>query len=678
MSTITPSKYPLTPVDPNNFEKRVVSKLKSFGVFVSKDTPKVIKELCGLLNHSITNPKNKSSLVNKNIWAFPAQTGVGKSVSLAIYAAMLKTEGSLIVVNTKEEVRELCDAINDARGQTNYAYCHYSSQGPKDKYQNLLEDHKLLSTAQCLVITHNRLKGLLGSDDVDLFKCYRDANGNKKERELVVIDEQLSFYSNTNLDLQSIKKLAKFLNTELGDSSSFQLNAKFKQQVEILNLIVKLLESLSPNDGDYDYVDDNRIESYLADKGIYEKLDMSFLEANLGDIVNKYFMQLQQITNNKQEPYKKEVLKTLKQVLRDLGRVLVNHTGEQGDHFNAFVIHKAQNKTYLLSVRNLYNTLGTSVVLDATASIDPFYEFASKGAFSRVELVSAPQIRNYQSLNIHKAKGFRQSRYSIYGKEGAIDVNKKMYLHYAKTVLDDNDKMLIVCHKDFRGHLEEEISKAGLDEQIVCTHWGNHVGRNNWSDCNKVMIVGWNTLNQSVTLSNVFSTGIGTADLMIHQALKKDIHRIQHFRVGQLADDLVQAVMRSRARVIATPDSDCTPADVYLFHDDSEESNDVLDIFEGAFPDANVQDWNTVPYTPNTAPRSTGKVSQRIDTIIKFLQDKEKTNASYSRKDVESELSINSSALTRDLKTEEFKRKLADMGYKYSKKDGKSDEFVLK
>ena len=88
----------LTPVNPQYFTSKVQAFLQSQGVQVSKDTHEVIDKLCKLLNYSIDNPKLGGLLNRKNILIYPAETGIGKSVSLQHYAAMLTHESSLIIV----------------------------------------------------------------------------------------------------------------------------------------------------------------------------------------------------------------------------------------------------------------------------------------------------------------------------------------------------------------------------------------------------------------------------------------------------------------------------------------------------------------------------------------------------------------------------------------------------
>ena len=673
MSSVNPSNYPKTPVNPVAFTQNVVTQLNQFGVVVSNDTPKVIGELCGLLNYSITNPNVSKGLQSKNIWAFPAQTGIGKSVSLCIYVAMLNQEASLIVVNTVDEAKEYCENINSVKG-SHYANCLYS---PRNKMESsfpyLVEDEQSIKQSQCLVITHNRLKQVLTSADADAgyVKNYEYNAGMYKSRELIVIDEQLSFYSSTNLDYKRVKNLLVFQESQLTNLPASKFNYyKLKKQIQLFRKIIDYLDSISIADGEYEYIYDQQIITYLRGQFCDPKLDLDFLEDSISEAVNFYFKQMKLISDEKSDPYKKELSSKLKQLIKEVKRVLVGSIEDEERSYKAFLIYNAKNKKCLLSVSNIYNKLGTCVVLDATANVDAFYKFANKGIFSRVELVKAPLIRKYDSLTIHKAIGYKQSKYSLFQKEGAADENAKMYLSYANSILKGKDKLLIIGHKDFISTLSDSCS----DQRIVFTHWGMHVGHNHWSDCNKVMIVGWNYLPLNATLSSIFSTGIGTDDLMIHRALKNRRYTVEDFSISQIADDLIQGIMRCRARVIATKDSDCTPADVYLFHDNTPKSIKVLDIVEGAFPHSKKKMWKPLGYKPTV---NKGGIPKNVEKIIACLKANVTLSNPMTRRDIESRTGLQKGAVHRAITHSGFSAELEKVGIKEEKKNGSTDQFVL-
>ncbi|MCC4275996.1 hypothetical protein [Marinomonas communis] len=335
---------------------------------------------------------------------------------------------------------------------------------------------------------------------------------------------------------------------------------------------------------------------------------------------------------------------------------------------NDFLIYKTNVQKALLATENLVNHLGLSVVLDATANINEYYQVANR-FLGHVALVKAPQIRNYQNLTIHKAVGFSQARSAIYKGKTSQDAQAiaKSYASYALNELGDGDKLLIICHKDFAGLLKKEVS----DNRIEFTHWGNHVGRNDWSHCNKVMLIGWNYLPPIEHVSAISAS----LDSVLLTSRYLDDELLETFAISQLADDLVQGLMRSQARVISTNDSDCRPTSFYLFYKDDEKSKRVLELVESQFRGCSVVDWQ-----PNgkELPKKKTKRNKNVDRVIQFLIEKSKSYETYLRSDLQADLNINKSTMGRLIDSEYMKDLLSENGFAFRNKDGKSQHFILR
>jgi hypothetical protein len=138
--------------------------------------------------------------------------------------------------------------------------------------------------------------------------------------------------------------------------------------------------------------------------------------------------------------------------------------------------------------------------------------------------------------------------------------------------------------------------------------------------------------------------------------------------------DIVQGLMRSQARVIATEDSDCKETSFYLFYEDNDKNKKVLDLVESQFPKATVVDW-----TPSGAaiPKKKGKRNKNADRVIELLIEKSKNHENYTRKDVEKDLGINKSTMGRIVQSDYFKSLLVEQGFSFKNKDGKSQQFIL-
>lgn len=236
----------------------------------------------------------------------------------------------------------------------------------------------------------------------------------------------------------------------------------------------------------------------------------------------------------------------------------------------------------------------------------------------------------------------------------------------------DGDKLLVISFKGFvKEYLREMFPENG---NVVFTNWGNHVGRNDWKDCNKVMLIGWFRLPEEEYISKLFHiSSLGTSDLRVMQHINPDA--VKNLQLSEIADDLIQGAMRCCARVIDTKDSDCKAASVYLFQDNFDGSDDVINLFESEFPKANIVNWAP---EANQAKSSLPKPQQKKETVIEYLLEILKTNSSYLRYDLCKECEITPPTMTRWLNSGYFKERLEVLGICIDKVDGKSKAFKFK
>lgn len=777
---LDPYDFPDAPVCPNAFLAKVTAELTSMGVFISRDTPELLKSMCRTFNFSMNHDETLLPPTVRHL-VFPAQTGIGKSVSLQVYVSMLVQQSSLIVVAKVEEAISYCQKINDLTHNPNYARCYYAiTDTNKDNALRL--DAADLHTAQCLIITHNMFKRVNGLDDTELFSLYQG-----QPRSFIAIDEKLAFYEQKQLTYAQLDTFISRIETSIHESS--KLNALpcshttlavlkklkafllYKDDKIVTNdtslaikgsyyagdlalELAKLGETLTYSDdgqGDVQKLinlkDKEAIRQHLRKLGIptqgrkrnvigvssidleryigqdhYDVIDAFYLErlepdlavchpepkldyqipegddafACLGDPeYQKKYDEWYQASVKFNEKYRsltslslaiemsKIILTTrVDEIFDELNHLgakhnpsykqsLLNSLNEQIETLSTlsnenFFIYKSNLGNSIFTIEGMTNKLGVSVVLDATAQFNEYYRLANR-FLGHVGFVLANRIRNYHNLTIYKAKGFNQSRSALYrGQEAQqVKTNAQSYLSYALAELVENDKMLIICHKDFKAHIE----KLNIDPRIVFTHWGNHVGRNNWSDCNKVMLVGWNYLNPSEQIASICSA----LESVFVTTQYLDDELVERFEISQLADDMVQGFMRSQARVIATADSDCKPTSFYLFYKEDDKSQQVIDLVEKQFPYATVVDWQ--PKVKFTLKK--GKTETNADKVLDLLVDKAKTNQTYLLTDLINETGINKSTMNRLVTSDYFKEKLAELGYVYTNKDGKSMQFVL-
>lgn len=654
---IQTSVLPLEPIDPSILATKVKYELEQKNVFVSTQTLPLIEEMCKLFNHNI---HDKGSNYTTTAYVYPAQTGIGKSMTLQVYVSLLQEESSLIIVSKVEEALNYCRFINQLSQDSNYARCYYAISDENEKDPLRVYSYQL-NNYRCIVITHNMFRNLnLKGKKLDEFKLY-----NGKQRDLVVIDEKLSFYQKYEISYKEIDTLVANVNTIL-EASPKAKNMAAKKREELtrfMYLIQRHMDylrhhailAISPTM----VIPKSNFDALLLSHGLHFEKMIRRIKILLKMRINELFSELKNIGKLSNKSYEAATMNT---VTKLFGAI-------KGIHQDWFVFYKSNYETKFFRIENIVNKLGPSIVLDATANINEFYKIANR-YFGFVGYVPAKQIRKYENMTIFKAKGYNQSRSGIYKRKENEKLTEmaSMYLSYAYHVLkSDSDKLLIICHKEFKDHLLTQSS----DTRIVFTHWGNHVGRNDWSDCNKVMIIGWNYLNPLEHISNFYNavSRVDEASYFInYDALKR-------FEMTQLADDLVQAVMRSKARIIATEDSDCHPTEVYLFYENKEENHAVLDIFESQFPGATIHPW-----IPQGIALKHKKSANEImaDRFIQHLSALETTHQTYLLTDLKKDLGVSASKTSYVVTSEYFKKELEKKGYLLKRSNGRSKHFVIK
>lgn len=662
------NNMPSAPVEPNEFVSKVSYYLQKLGNIISSDTPKQIEAFCRLYNYNIELNSKGSNLQ----FIHAAQTGIGKSLSLQIYISMLQQQSSLVIVSKVDEAISYCKFINELRRDENYARCFYSITDKNKKNEYRVENYEL-SSYQCIVISHAMFQRLNQTNSIELYNQY-----NKVQRDLIVIDEKVNLYTKNIISLTELvefKKMVSDLITKMGkENFTTKMLDNLLKEVTSFGKILKVdkEEGIFENGENIDLL----VMGYpYIDYYENEKENEDFYLNNCNDELNRInelivekieqimdeIALLSKITSAK---FKYSIKQDIDELLGRIENILTTPS-------ESIFIYLDNLDVHAFCVDSIINKLGSCIVLDATARINEFYKIACY-TNPNMKNTTVSLCRKYSNLTIFKAKGYRQGRSSIYKSISKEEkqYNAKMYLSHAANILSNkDDKLLIITHKDFKKSILDECN----DPRIQFTHWGNHIGKNDWSDCNKVMVIGWNFISGLETLC----TGINAINNITYAQGYISKTMIYELKKTQIVDDLIQGTMRTQARKIATKDGDCKPTEVYLYYEDTKEYIDVLDLFESQFPESKVVEWTPIGITPLV---KRTKPNKNVDLIIAYLEAKESEHAiDVMLKDVLSDLGINKSTGSRLVNDNEyFKTELEKKGYILKNSDGKSKYFILK
>ena len=697
------------PVDPSLFLKRVNFELTIRGVLTTPASLRVLKRQCYLLNFAQNNlplPKVNNDFFSKpRIYAYPAQTGIGKSVSLQVYTALLVNTGvrSLIVVSRVEEAIKYCEEINKMSYE-GYAQCYYRVTKENKEHHLRVDFLDNLGLVQCLVITHAMFLKVQRFEPhvFDYFFSYGETFSELRTN--VVIDESINHYHGYRLSLHNLENLNEFIDNQLNSFPSLKNNFELlnlQKTFTALELFVKpKLEKLKKG---YRVIHIDKIDAHDALMAMTTRpvQGIENLKSFYQEVLNQIDLQLKLVSksinfsklNFNEELEKNNIVGLLLNkhssfdyegnlyVDKDKKTTMtLDKTGEKVfvDDFNDFMLYKGNKPSdrCLFNIISLPNYFKSAVVLDATAQINAFYKYATKSYNHSLVKVPAPQVRKYSNLTVNIAidKKYSPSRSNFY-----IDKDQKYkkaiateYLDHALRELLPNDLMLFICHKEMR-KIFEGLNKS---KQIEFTHWGDHVGKNNWSHCNKVFVAGWNTLNEFAHVSSIINSGNTDQDLN----KQRDINQtriVNEFSKTQLADDLVQAVMRSQARIINTNDSDCKTATIYLMHNGSSINNDVIDLFLTQVPEANLN----LAWKPKgqILQKKLTKTQEKQNNVVLYIASQLKNPGDVLiRKSVENSYGIDAGTFSRWLnKDKYFKQLLAINDIKLENVNGNKTQFQI-
>lgn len=399
-------------------------------------------------------------------------------------------------------------------------------------------------------------------------------------------------------------------------------------------------------------------------------LDLKLFKEVIEARFDELSAEINSIMNTKYDRLKKEKSKTLT-LISKFCRIVQRENGD-GDYCDLkhLALFKTNQVTTISKFKQFYSVFGACVVLDATATVNEFYKTASTGRLPTVDVIDVPKVRKYKNLKILTAKGHLQSRDALCGTKNKLSLTIEKYLPVIDSLKSEKEKLLVVGHKAF---IDEICLDYFKDKAVSFTHWGNHVGKNDWNDCSKVLVIGWNYLPPLETVAEIYGAYLPSGDIVATSKITKG--NMEKFSTAQVAEDIIQAVMRTRARVIADDDSDCNPTEVYLLYPDRIKEQNVIDKVIDEFPDAVLQSWQP-PFGISLS--SFTKPQKNAHFILVDLDSyKAKGGTEVSYKDVRESSILSRSTFSKAISEDYFKEGLQTRGIKVKEINGRQKKFVF-
>ena len=535
------------------------------------------RQMADTFNRSIAGSEEKPWQV------LQLPSGTGKSIGLAVYCSLLHNEmhpGVLIVRRLISQVDEAADLINELSGWNVALAYHSESRHAFADVQN----------SPVLVITHSAYekalntisKGRTIESNWDMFTGF--ACGTRK---LTVIDEAPNMIESARLPLRDLLVVTTFVNSVLGDGA--------KPELALLNGITA---SLCNPDGSGVL---DRLES--AAKSHCDALPttapvllLGSLREKLRGLSDRQIVVGVQDDGNRLRALSLDVLASLEMMI----------------DANKWARGEGQDRTIHAARLMLPETKRPTVILDATAAVDPRYGLAADWVW----VIPAPRgVRNYSNVKLHVSRG------NSVGKEFLTNNGAKewgrVYRELVKS-LDGTQRVFVCCHKDVEPQL------VGYGDQFSgydVAHWYALDGRNDWQDHDTVVIFGLPYLDDTTLTSwiKAFDDPSANYDLgtQRHSGHSVCPEAKREMKIGHITVSVIQAINRVRCRKVVDAYGNCRTTDAYILLPDGRDGDEVLRGIIEQMPGIQVQQWNL------EAARKRVKRSKHEEPLLRYLEHAE-------------------------------------------------------
>lgn len=647
-----------SPVAIDKFCSEMKTKFESFGIFASEGIMKLQEQLCASYNKVINDNQSGEEPV---MYVMPPATGTGKTTSIKLYCAMMpKHISALIIVPKVEHAKDVCKSINDYANEE-IAYCSYTVTADNPDH-SLRVEIESIQKHRIIVITHERFRRDIKSKKSIL--GYASPNEEKdwlgrvetKNRDLIIVDEQINMIESETLESYELEKMS-LLARQLPN----------EETKKIVNTIVAMLKSL---------IDESReITAITKEKNMDWNLFISpLIEVLSSKDTSWYKLSRAEFSfrrNYKKESNEIELREGFIDALKSLCLILDRK----------MFFHKHGTNWTLHGVNLLYHEFGSLVVLDATSEVNKKIELMKewisiknqnpkhfKADRRLIENIKVPNPRTYHNCKLYlcKENWVRHSRTGLnIDNEAECKLTLEPYIKSIKQYIEPHDDALIITYKDIAITMKSLI---GLENANVI-HWGSHDATNEYRHCNKVFIVGLNHLPYSVMFEQ-FSFIVGGVEIAYEVEENRKIE-IPKLATSKLAEDIIQGVFRSRARVSKNHDGSPDSTEFFIFlGKETNKNKEIIDLALEAMPNIQVLDWELKHSVP--MPPKKNKVSEQIEMLIDVLEAY--AHDGYSdvlRETIENRMAVTKVVMKRLLSNQVCINELGKAGFRYIAGNGR-------
>jgi len=327
----------------------------------------------------------------------------------------------------------------------------------------------------------------------------------------------------------------------------------------------------------------------------------------------------------------------------------------------------------------------SKVMFDGTASINDTYKLLNEHlgddtvekrkyhnvrSFKNATIMYYPSTTGKSSLTVsakEKTKKYYKEVQDI--KESLSNLIENTITRYGK-----DEAVLFIIHKDNTSYLEPLLK----DTNYTYTYWGKHIGSNEWSNYNKVIVYGLNYLPETVYRAKYYSTfGVST---------NLNIDSIEGFKAGLLSCDIMQGIFRGGLRNVKDDGNCSSECEVIITLPNSILKDEILSRMKSILHDSTFKEIKDGAKPINSNNVNTTKMKLLLTELKEkmaevYIEEKgpfiEKCQLSISPSDLNINHSINlRNLLTRGSNKEVNNKLLLDNNWLYTKATAKDRKLL--
>ncbi len=501
----------------------------------------------------------------------PANTGAGKTQSMLYYLAhMVNTTDTraLVVTNLKTEAVALTNQI-EAMTYTGAVAVYNTDINNKDatRAKTLEETYQY----PILVISHEKYKRAVQTDN-----SYTHLTSN---RDLICIDEELTVLTHTFITALQLREARTVI-----------------EHISPLSKLADIMHHLSL------YLD--KPQPILKENGRAVKEEIPIEEVIR--VGKRSDTRDQEPTMRDVEDIDTTIAKVQKDSTNLIALVSTTRHVESSEQvrantidtiryierlFTSFAYTQGTGKHITLIGGALHIPMKCQIVFDATAITNQLYTLHKSMYAVNARI---PNTRNYKNVNLHILNGTGVGQTTWIGVDGSkVTDSINIIINELRANTSPKDQTLVIVHNGLELALQNALSIIPALKNVQVAHWGALTGLNDWRECNKLFIFGFN-IKPSGLITNGMIAYQGTEHIPPFAEEPDPDHKDleEWVEVSELSAELVQAMNRVRSRTPIDEDGNCLPTDMYVVMPKRQNWLDYMQSFiVEQMPNINILEW---------------------------------------------------------------------------------------